>query len=648
MVQGDGGDMRAFPRTSPVEPEMDETRQSPVSPQQRRRCLLFAGLLFFSIALGSSLLWQVSVRYMNIRMHDVSAQNCHQIIDRLGMFLAQRLATLRQVSHFYANSENIQESEFQGFATALLADMPGILAVLVTDRVGHPIWMAPANVLPMNDVYLMTADPKLAAALARSGNTLQPVVTSMLDVPGHGDGFLAAAPIYRGRRHLGYTVGIFYYQSLLSYLMQPDQLSRFRVSILFYRRQIRTLALQSEARASRTRLERTGLNLVRVKSELELILNSVDEGIIIYNEALEPVEANSAFLASFGLTEGSPAMFSAHVHHEHMIQWIGSEAKYWSVFNAMRTHPEQVCTDEIEVAAGMETRGGGRLFRRKAMVVCGADGASQGVLMIYKDATAAKAIDQVKDEFLSNVTHELRSPLASIKGFAETMQRDVAMPPETRQEFISIIYEESTRLQNLIEEILDLRRLEAQGAARRIVPYDLRVLTEEIVRGARTILFSKNITARISWEGSGDSQLNGDISQITRALRNLIVNAVKYSPEGGEILLKGASTPDWIYLEVIDLGGGIADKDLPHIFDKFYRGTRQGGQKGTGLGLAIVKHTIENHGGHLGVRSEVGYGTTFRIELPRNFEPPIEAVDSKGNGASPVLGEAPLVTGKAI
>src|SRR6185295_19126641 len=102
--------------------------------------------------------------------------------------------------------------------------------------------------------------------------------------------------------------------------------------------------------------------------------------------------------------------------------------------------------------------------------------------VVYKDLTTIKAIDRVKDEFLSNVTHELRTPLASIKGFAETLRRDPKMSAETRGEFLSIVCDESARLQELIDELLDLRRMEAQGSPVDLVPYDLKVLVDDVVR----------------------------------------------------------------------------------------------------------------------------------------------------------------------
>ena len=166
-----------------------------------------------------------------------------------------------------------------------------------------------------------------------------------------------------------------------------------------------------------------------------------------------------------------------------------------------------------------------------------------------------------------------------------------------------------------------MRRMEAHGAPMRTTRYDFKVLVEDVTRSAKTILVSKNISIRSQASGLYSGNLEGDVAQISRALRNLLVNAVKYSPEGSEIAIHVHCGQQRVWLEITDHGTGIDERDLPHIFDKFYRGTHQGRQKGTGLGLAIVKHIVELHGGHIGVRSEVGAGTTFRVDLPRAFPP---------------------------
>jgi signal transduction histidine kinase/sensor domain CHASE-containing protein len=422
------------------------------------------------------------------------------------------------------------------------------------------------------------------------------------------------------------------------------------LSWIVYKWVVRTGLLQAEASQSRKRLEDTGVSLVEIKAELDLIFNSVDEGIVLYDANANPVQANTPFLSMFGLGENAlpgetafPRGASRKAHHEHMAQLAGSESRYLALFRALQRHPEQIYTDELELHSISERPGvnrpAQRNFLRRAMAISGADGERRGLLVIYKEVTSIKSIERAKDEFLAGVTHELRSPLSAIKGFAETLRRDAQMPEPTRQEFIGIICEEAERLQNLIEELLDLRRMEASGIPLKSSGYDLQTLAREVASSARTMLLAKNISLRLEWGEAEDCRFSGDPGQISRAVRNLLVNAIKYSPQGGEILLRGHCGAKAGWIEVSDQGIGIAEADLPHIFDKFYRAKSQGRQQGTGLGLAIVKHIVELHGGHIGVRSEIGHGTTFHLELPRQFRPPSQALLGAGSPGGEPGGE---------
>lgn len=401
------------------------------------------------------------------------------------------------------------------------------------------------------------------------------------------------------------------------------------VSLGFYRWLLRNAQLRREARASRSHLEQTGLDLVELQNELDLILNSVEEGVVLYDRDLRPIQVNAAFLGLFEMREEDPELSDPERHHQKLIALLGSEARYRAVFNNLRRDPYTTYTDEL-ITPSSEDRPM-RVFLRRGTTIIDAEGEARGMLVIYQDQTAMREIERAKDEFLSGVTHELRSPLASIKGFAQTIKLNPEMPESERHEFINIIEEETTRLQTLIEELLDLRRMEAGGLPMEPTNYDFQTLVEEVVRSTRAIMLSKQIEVALEWEGGERAILRGDLALMGRALRNLLVNAAKYSPLHGRIWIKGYTAANHVALEVQDEGPGINEKDLPHIFDRFYRGKKQGRAKGTGLGLAIVKHTIESHGGHIGVRSEPWRGATFRIELPHpeKIRPAKTAMDTE-------------------
>lgn len=580
------------------------------------------------------------------------------------------------------NRADLRQRDFEGFCQEVLDEVPGFLAVIVTGRDGLPRWIAPHDRLPMETATVVTGDPNLARTfrglptgpvvsepmplighgdgfaivlpimrgyritgyivglfpyqglfdslsqpeslrnvnlrIAHGNRLVYPLVPGSSVTSITADPDATIQPVFMG----GWQVAV---QPTVSSQVSPlnlvslavlglGALFSMAIGYVVYRWLPRTAQLQIEARESRSRLEHTGMSLIEAHSQLELIIDSVDEGVVLYDAARKPILANSSFLAMFNMAENPRLMQSASAHHEHMIQTLGSESRYWSLFEALRRWPEQQYTDELTPP---ERDRKPRAFTRRGMNESG--GERGAMIVVYKDVTRDKAIDRAKDEFLANVTHELRSPLSSIKGFAEMMRRDQQMPAERRGEFVSIICEEAERLQQLVEELLDLRRLEDQGMPFNPTTFDLKLLVEELVAGARAILISKNLTISAEWTGVSDHRMQGDVAQLRRAVRNLIVNSAKYSPESGKIKVLGHSGRERLTLDIYDQGSGIDERDLPHIFEKFYRGKRQGKQKGTGLGLAIVKHIVERHGGHIGVRSELGEGTTFRIELPRRL-----------------------------
>jgi PAS domain-containing protein len=273
----------------------------------------------------------------------------------------------------------------------------------------------------------------------------------------------------------------------------------FLLTWLVYLWQWQTAVSQTEARDQRKRLERTGLSLLEIKSELDLILSSVREGIILYDMGREPVQANGAFLSMFHMTESGEAMNSGKEHHNRMKQILGNTELYWDIFNSLDEVPEKVCKDDMDVPDTGGGRGTERHYTRQASMVCNADGEKRGYVLIYKDLSNEKELDRVKNAFLSNITHELRSPLASIRGFAETLQRKPDMDPETRDEFVSIIYDEANRLQKLVEDVLDLRQMEMKGTEFKPQVFDLKVLVEDTLRGARSVLVSKSIRTQMDW-----------------------------------------------------------------------------------------------------------------------------------------------------
>jgi signal transduction histidine kinase len=239
-----------------------------------------------------------------------------------------------------------------------------------------------------------------------------------------------------------------------------------------------------------------------------------------------------------------------------------------------------------------------------------------GFGLLLRDITREKELDQMKSQLLSTVSHELRTPLASIKGFATTLLReDVEWDEATRREFLAIIDEESDRLSELIGNLLDMSRVEAGTLRVEPEPIELRPIIEE------TAVEFQMMTREHQIEFSLPTALPpvwADPRRIRQVLRNLVENAVKYSPGGGPIRIRSQVDSERVQTSVSDEGIGIGPSQLEHVFDRFYQvdsaSTRKVG--GSGLGLSICKAIIEAHGCEIWAESASGSGSTFHFTLP--------------------------------
>ncbi len=242
------------------------------------------------------------------------------------------------------------------------------------------------------------------------------------------------------------------------------------------------------------------------------------------------------------------------------------------------------------------------------------DANAYGVL--WRDVTREKEVDQIKNQLLSTVSHELRTPLASIKGFASTLLRqDVRWDEATQRDFLRIIEEESNRLEELIDNLLDMSQLEAGALRIQREPVQLRRLVREAVEQAqrRTELhwFVMDLPAELP-------RVWADARRIRQVLNNLLENAIKYAPQGGQITVTCEEEHENVVVNIADEGQGIPGELLDRIFDRFFQAdgasTRKTG--GSGLGLAIAKGIVEAHGGTIWAESLEGLGSVFRFSLP--------------------------------
>jgi signal transduction histidine kinase len=255
---------------------------------------------------------------------------------------------------------------------------------------------------------------------------------------------------------------------------------------------------------------------------------------------------------------------------------------------------------------------------RRRDILLGVTPLEDGYLLNFADITRIKELDRLKSGIVATVSHELRTPLASIKGYTDLLLQEFEGDNRTlRHEFLTIINEETDRLVQLITDLLDLSRLESGRFERKQEP----VYLDELVREMTRTLEVQARQAEVTWHLDLPDDLPplwGDRTLLLAVVKNLLANAVKFSLPGGKVEVKLRHQDGVILLEVADQGIGIPAEELPHLFTKFYRAStaRKAGIRGTGLGLALVKEVVELHHGQIGVTSEVGSGSCFRVLFP--------------------------------
>ncbi|TBL75027.1 two-component system histidine kinase PnpS [Paenibacillus thalictri] len=246
-----------------------------------------------------------------------------------------------------------------------------------------------------------------------------------------------------------------------------------------------------------------------------------------------------------------------------------------------------------------------------------------GVLIVLHDITAVRRLERMRSEFVANVSHELKTPIAAVKGFAETLLAGALNDKDTAKSFLQIIFDESERLNRLIGDILELSKIESKRIPMNFSPVHLNSFVGNCLKVMKTEARRKQIDLEMHVDD--DMYMEADEDRLRQILINLLSNGINYTPEGGRVRVRveGAVTAEDGEYETVrfiisDTGIGIPKKDLPRIFERFYRvdKARSRSSGGTGLGLSIVKHLVELHKGSIRVESEVGFGTRFIIEMP--------------------------------
>lgn len=245
------------------------------------------------------------------------------------------------------------------------------------------------------------------------------------------------------------------------------------------------------------------------------------------------------------------------------------------------------------------------------------DEQGQGAMVVMHDITNLRRLEIMRSDFVANVSHELKTPLTSIKGFIETLLGGAIEDKEHNRNFLKIIQDHAQRLQSLVEDLLSLAHLESREIVFEKNEFGLRAQVEEVLAGFRSQLRNKSLETRNAIPDG--LWVSGDKGRLTQVFTNLIDNAIKFNKNNGFVEISSQDLGDQIKIAVVDSGIGIPEKDIPRIFERFYRVDKARSRElgGTGLGLSIVKHIIERHQGQVGVESTEGLGSKFWFTFPK-------------------------------
>jgi two-component system phosphate regulon sensor histidine kinase PhoR len=236
-------------------------------------------------------------------------------------------------------------------------------------------------------------------------------------------------------------------------------------------------------------------------------------------------------------------------------------------------------------------------------------------IVVVRDVTELRRLESIRREFVANVSHELRTPLASIKALVETLDAGAKDDPEVASSFFGQISHEVDRLTGLVDELLDLARIESGRITLKLESMSPATLITAGIERLRPQVDRAHLTM-VNDVASRLPNVSADRTRVEQVLVNLVHNAIKFTPPGGTITVSARVERDQLAVAVADTGVGISAAELPRVFERFYKQDKARRSDGTGLGLAIAKHIVQAHGGAIRVESELGHGTTFTFTLP--------------------------------
>jgi two-component system phosphate regulon sensor histidine kinase PhoR len=367
------------------------------------------------------------------------------------------------------------------------------------------------------------------------------------------------------------------------------------------------LKLLSEAMNHMAAQLKSRINVItEQRNELEAVLSSMVEAVMVIDNEEKIIRINQAMAKLININH--EAVMGKKLHE--IIRNINLQRFIRNTLNS-----NDVQDAEFNIAGITEC-----IVQAHGTLLWDAAGKSIGGLIVLNDVTRQKALEKVRREFVANVSHELKTPITAIQGFVETLQEGAIHDNTKGPEFLSIIMKHTDRLNKIIEDLLDLSRIEQESEKDEIMlqPVAIQDILEEVITLCLNQATEKQIQLKHEFEPGLMANINKPL--LIQAIVNILDNAIKYSPSQSMILIQTCRKDRHICILVKDTGPGIPEKDLSRIFERFYRvdKTRSRHLGGTGLGLSIVKHIALAHHGSVSVESKLDEGSTFIMMLPES------------------------------
>jgi len=339
------------------------------------------------------------------------------------------------------------------------------------------------------------------------------------------------------------------------------------------------------------------------QAKFDGILASMAEGVLVIDSKGEIVLMNPSLRKTFLIDQTPEGKRPLEVIRNVKIQ---------EIVERTLQNKEKIISEELTLTVPEEK------YLKVNAVPIEWDGENEGAILVFHDITELRRLERIRQDFVANVSHELRTPISSIKGYAETLLDGAIDDKENLRKFVEIIDRDSQRLAGLIDDLLDLAKIESGKMKMTLQSLDIR----EVIRRTLSII-EKQARAKsldISCDFSENlPEVLGDETRLSQVVLNLLDNAIKYTPQGGQIGIEVLAADPFVQVNVADTGLGIPEKDLSRVFERFYRVDKARSRElgGTGLGLSIVKHIVQSHGGEVWVKSQLEKGSVFSFIIPQ-------------------------------